>query len=65
MGDVTYFICESKKQLESLERVPIGKVIDNTIVYLLDSEYRPVKSGEIGELFVSGANLASGYGEFR
>lgn len=31
------------------------------MIYLLDSELRPVKAGEIGELFVSGANLASGY----
>lgn len=61
MGDVTYFVCESKKQLDGLERVPIGAVLDNTIVYLLDSDYRPVKSGAIGELYVSGANLASGY----
>lgn len=35
--------------------------MDNTIVYLLDSEFRPVKAGEIGELYVSGLNLASGY----
>ncbi len=61
MGDVTYFICESKKQLEGLERVPIGSVLDNTIIYLLDSQYHPVKSGSIGELYVSGSNLASGY----
>lgn len=61
MGDVTYFVCESKKQLDALERVPIGSVLDNTIIYLLDADYRPVKSGEIGELYVSGGNLASGY----
>lgn len=61
MGDVTYFTCESKKQLDSYERVPIGQVLDNTIVYLLDSDFRPVRNGEIGELYVSGANLASGY----
>jgi acyl-coenzyme A synthetase/AMP-(fatty) acid ligase len=61
MGDVTYFVCESKKQLDGLERVPIGAVLDNTIIYLLDSDHRPVKSGAIGELYVSGANLASGY----
>lgn len=61
MGDVTYFVCESKQQLEQIERVPIGQVLDNTIIYLLDPTFRPVNSGEIGELFVSGANLASGY----
>lgn len=35
--------------------------VDNTIIYLLDSGFRPVKVGEVGELFVSGSNLASGY----
>ena len=39
----------------------VGIPVDNTIVYLLDSELRPVKDGEIGELFVSGSNLAAGY----
>lgn len=31
------------------------------MIYLLDSDYRPVKTGEIGEIFVSGSNLARGY----
>lgn len=31
------------------------------MIYLLDSDFRPVKAGEVGELFVSGLNLASGY----
>lgn len=61
MGDVTYFVCESKMQLEAIDRVPIGYALDNTIIYLLDSDFRPVKSEEVGELYVSGANLASGY----
>lgn len=61
MGDVTYFSCSKKKQLEALERVPIGLPIFNTVIYLLDSDYRPVRNGEIGEIYVAGANLASGY----
>lgn len=61
MGDVSFFVCESKKQLNTIDRVPIGYALDNTIIYLLDSDFRPVKSEEIGELYVSGANLASGY----
>lgn len=35
--------------------------MDNTIIYLLDNDFRPVKAGDVGELFVSGANLAMGY----
>lgn len=61
MGDVTYFVCESKKQLDNYERVPIGIPVNNTVIYLLDSDYRPVKDENIGELFVSGFNLAHGY----
>lgn len=61
MGDVTYFVCESKKQLNSYEKVPIGYPVDNTVIYLLDSDFRPVKSETVGELFVAGLNLAQGY----
>ncbi|XP_063703822.1 beta-alanyl-bioamine nonribosomal peptide synthetase ebony [Culicoides brevitarsis] len=61
MGDVTYFVCESKKQLEALEKVPIGYPVDNTVIYLLDGDFRPVKSETVGELFVAGMNLAQGY----
>lgn len=39
----------------------LGLPVDNTIVYLLTDDFTPVKAGEIGELFVSGLNLASGY----
>ncbi|XP_055381226.1 beta-alanyl-bioamine nonribosomal peptide synthetase ebony [Condylostylus longicornis] len=61
MGDVTYFICENRNQLANFDRIPIGIPINNTIIYLLDQDYRPVKNGEIGEIFVAGYNLAAGY----
>lgn len=61
MGDVTYFVCETKKQLDYFEKIPIGIAVHNTIIYILDKNLRPVKEGEIGELFVSGLNLARGY----
>lgn len=31
------------------------------MIYLLDKDFRPVKAGEVGELFVAGMNLAAGY----
>lgn len=61
MGDVTFYVCETKKQLDMIDRIPIGYAVDNTMIYLLDADFRPVKSEEVGELYVSGANLASGY----
>lgn len=61
MGDVTYFVCKGKKQLEPYVSVPIGYPILNTMIYILDSSKMPVQIGQTGELFVSGLNLADGY----
>ncbi|XP_048524265.1 mycosubtilin synthase subunit C isoform X1 [Dendroctonus ponderosae] len=61
MGDVTYHVIEAVSQLQHLHKVPIGLPLDNTMIYLLDKDFRPVKAGEVGELFVSGMNLAAGY----
>ncbi|XP_058061317.1 beta-alanyl-bioamine nonribosomal peptide synthetase ebony [Anopheles bellator] len=61
MGDVTYFVCESKDQLEHYDRVPIGYPLDNTAIYVLNKHLTPVQVEEIGELYVSGLNLAEGY----
>lgn len=61
MGDVTYFVCESKRQLAELDTVPIGYPVNNTVLYVLDEEFRPVKRGQTGELFVAGLNVALGY----
>lgn len=61
MGDVSYFVCGGKRQLASFDKVPIGYPISNTVLYILDGDLRPVKTGETGELFVAGSNLAAGY----
>ncbi len=41
--------------------IPIGKPIGNTQLYVLDENRVPVVPGVIGELYIAGKNLSSGY----
>ncbi|XP_034177001.2 nonribosomal peptide synthetase ebony isoform X2 [Osmia lignaria lignaria] len=61
MGDVTYHLINDQTQLQSMEKVPIGKPLDNCIIYIVNKEMRLVPQGEVGELIVAGRNLAAGY----
>lgn len=62
MGDVIYLKCHGHEQLHKYTgSIPIGCPIFNTSIQILDAERKPVKVGEIGEIFVSGANLSLGY----
>lgn len=56
--DVTHWQC--KKGL-TLSFVPIGKPITNTQIYILDHHLKETSVGKIGQIYIGGDCLASGY----
>ncbi|XP_034952288.1 dimodular nonribosomal peptide synthase isoform X2 [Chelonus insularis] len=61
MGDVTYHLLKNINQLEDAEKVPIGRPLDNCIIYIVDKDLHILPQGDVGELVVAGRNLAAGY----
>ncbi len=54
--DVTSWECEGE-----LDAVPIGAPVDNTRLYVLDAELRPLPPGTPGELHIGGVQVSVGY----
>jgi len=55
--DVSYYDCPVTKVTD----VFIGKPIDNTQLYIVDSNYKILPVGIPGELLIAGVNLSRGY----
>ncbi|MCK4258348.1 MAG: amino acid adenylation domain-containing protein [Halanaerobiales bacterium] len=58
---VTSIMFQVRDLAEDDETVLIGKPIDNTFVYILDKNKRPVPIGVSGELYIGGAGIAREY----
>ena len=56
--DVSYYACSD----EDAESIPIGRPIDNSMLYVLESAtQRMVPYGSVGEICIGGVGLARGY----
>lgn len=61
IGCMSYLYKHKEVKREINSSVPIGKPIANVQIYLLDKDYQPVPKYTVGEIYVGGSCLATGY----
>ncbi|KAE9402498.1 acetyl-CoA synthetase-like protein, partial [Gymnopus androsaceus JB14] len=47
--------------VKNLQKIPLGRALPNTSIYILDNSLYPVPAGVIGEICVSGVHVSRGY----
>ncbi len=60
-GPTETTVWSSCQRIVPQQKITIGKPIAATQFYALDEQLRPVSVGEIGELYIGGQGLATGY----
>jgi acyl-coenzyme A synthetase/AMP-(fatty) acid ligase/acyl carrier protein len=55
-----FYLC-TPATLDGLERVPVGFPLANTDLAIMDGDGRAVADGEVGELWIGGPGVATGY----
>jgi amino acid adenylation domain-containing protein len=55
-------ICATRARIESdAAKITIGSPLPNVSIHLLDAHLRPVRQGEVGEIYIGGAGVGLGY----
>jgi thioesterase domain-containing protein len=60
-GPTETTIYSTQKLIKSINDITIGKAIDNTEIYILDTGFNMVEPGAVGEIYIAGDGVAKGY----
>lgn len=60
-GPTEATVCATVHAYAGGDDIPIGRPLQNTRIYILDSNFDPLPIGVIGELFIGGVGVARGY----